>query len=88
MSGRTRNVKIALVACEQGEAGGSPDRAKKKTDSVLSVSPWLINKSGYRDPVSTVCGAKGIGVKKIRARRDRWRSLRKQFTRAAISAVV
>jgi len=33
----------------------SPDRARKIL-SVLSVSPWLVNKSGYRNLVSTVCG--------------------------------
>ena len=31
-----------------GEAGGS-------------VSLWLVNKSGYRNLVSAVCGAQGIG---------------------------
>jgi hypothetical protein len=29
---------------------------------VLSVSQWLENKSAYRNLLSTVCGAKGIGV--------------------------
>ena len=40
----------------------SPDRAKNIIPSVLSVSPWLINKSGYANLLSKAGGAKQIGV--------------------------
>ena len=43
------------------------DRARNIVPSVFSVSPWLVNKSAYRNLVSTVCGAKGIGVSIIRS---------------------
>ena len=32
------------------------------SDFGFKLSPWLVNKSGYRNLVSTVCGAKAIGV--------------------------
>jgi hypothetical protein len=40
----------------------SPDRAKNIVPSVLSVSPWLVNKSGYSNLLSKACGAQPIVV--------------------------
>jgi hypothetical protein len=32
------------------------------SDFGFKLSPWLVNRNGYRNLVSTVCGAKAIGV--------------------------
>ena len=46
-----------------GESGGPISNLSAKH---FSVSLWLVNKSGYGNLVTTVCGAKEIGVTKIR----------------------